>query len=46
MKNINIAIPDDVKKSIEEYSKDSGIILKKIVELALTEYMKKKGYLK
>lgn len=46
MKNINIAIPDDLKKALEDYSKESGIIIKKIVEVALTDLLKNVGHFK
>ena len=40
-KNINIEIPDKLKEEIDKYSRKNGIYLRKIVELALIEYMKK-----
>ena len=43
MKNINIEIPDKLKLELEQYYKKSGILQKKIVELAIAEYLKKKN---
>ena len=41
MKYLNVPMSEDLLKQLDTYSKDHGIYIKKIVELALIAYLKK-----
>lgn len=41
MKSLNVPIKDSLKILLDAYSKSNGIHKKKVVELALDEYLKK-----
>lgn len=41
MKDLNTKLDDSVKDKLEKVSKESGVIIKKIVEIALLDYFKK-----
>ena len=42
MKNINTEIPDDLKDRLALYSQVSGLRIKKIIELAIAEYLNRR----
>jgi len=42
MKYINVPLPDETKDDLNLYAKQTGLQKKKIVELALIEYLKKR----
>ena len=42
MKYINVPIPDLVKERLNQYAKQTGLQKKKVIELALTDYLKKR----
>ncbi len=41
-KPLNVPIPKPLDKRLQKHSKESGRYIKKIVELALTDYLDKK----
>ena len=41
MSNLNVPLPDDLIKQVQEYSKTSGYKIWKIVECALLHYFDK-----
>ena len=41
MANLNVPLPDDLIKNVQDFSKTSGIKIWKIVEIALIHYFDK-----
>ena len=42
MRYLNVPMSEELMKALDDYSKENGLFIKKIVELALIAYLKKK----
>lgn len=43
MKFLSLEIREDVKVALQKYSKEQGMLIKKIVELSIIDYLRKNG---